>query len=81
MHKLLHESKYTNKAELRSTEHRQLTAGIRYLKEWLESKLNGQRDSHNDNSAYMWIVQNFDNKSLKYVVIDYFNLIIFQFKI
>ena len=32
----------------------------------MESKLNGQMDSHSEYSAHLYVVQNFDTKSLKY---------------
>ena len=40
---------------------------LNMLKESVESKLNGQTDSH----AYLWVVQSFDTKSLKSVIIDW----------
>ena len=37
---------------------------IRCQKECVESKLNGQTDSHSAYSAHLWVMQNFDTKSL-----------------
>ena len=39
---------------------------IRYQKEFVESKLDRQTDSHSDYSAHLRVVHNFDTKSLKY---------------
>ena len=39
---------------------------IRCQKEFVESKLDEQTDSHSEYSAHQWVVQNFDTKSLKY---------------
>ena len=41
----------------------------------------GQTDSHRGYSAQLWVVQSFDIKSLNIVVIDNFDLYIFQFNI
>ena len=53
---------------------------IRYKKECLESKLNGQMDSHSDYSVYLRVVENFDTKSLKKIFFDNFVLHIFHEK-
>ena len=34
--------------------------------ECMESTLDGQTDSHCDYSAHLWVMQNFETKSLKY---------------
>ena len=47
----------------------------------MESKLDGQTDSHSDNSAHMWVTQNFDIKSLKMFVVDNLDLHIFNLKL
>ena len=47
----------------------------------LESKLDGQTDSQSHYSAYLWVVHNFDTKSLNIVFIDSFILHIFTIKI
>ena len=39
---------------------------IRCQKEYGENKLDGQTDSHSDDSTHLRVVQNFDTKSLKY---------------
>ena len=46
----------------------------------MESKLNGQMDSHSNYSAHVWVVQNFDSFQ-NIVVKDDFDLHYFQFKI
>ena len=43
----------------------------------MESKLNGQTDSHSDFSAHVWAMQNFDTNIF---VIDDFDLHIFNLK-
>ena len=40
--------------------------------------MNEQRDSHSDYIAHMWVVQNFDVRSLKYCFIDDFDLHIYD---
>ena len=47
----------------------------------MESKLDEQMYSRSDYRAHLWVVQNFDTKSLKYFVIDNFGLHNFQFNI
>ena len=47
----------------------------------MASELNGQTDLHSDYSANLWVVQNYDVRSLNIVVIDDFDLHSFQFKI
>ena len=47
----------------------------------MESELNEQTDSLSDYSAHLWVVQNYHIRSLNIVVIDDFDLHIFQFKI
>ena len=47
----------------------------------MESKLDGQTDLHSDNSAHMWVRQNFDIKSLKMFVVDNLDLHIFNLKL
>ena len=39
---------------------------IRCQKECVESKYDGQTDTHSEYSAHLWVVQNFDTKSIKY---------------
>ena len=50
----------------------------------MESKLNGQTDSHSEHSAHLWVVQTFRYKVfniLLLLMISDFDLHIFQFKI
>ena len=42
---------------------------MRCQKEYLRSKLDGQTYSQSDYSAFLWVKQNFDTKSLKYCLL------------
>ena len=52
---------------------------IWWQKECLESKMDGQTDSHSDYSAYLRVLHNFDTKSLNIVFIDYLCYANFEF--